>query len=96
MYRPQRSFKQLVPYLVVGVQTSCLDQYTSCSVGNEHIKFQGCTVDVQNATSCKQSVPYLVVGVKTSRLDQYTSCSVVNVDIKFQDCTVDVQAVTEF
>ena len=50
MYRPQRSFKQSVPYLVVGVQTSCLDQYTSCGVDNEHIKIHGCTVDVQATT----------------------------------------------
>ena len=50
MYRPQRSFKQLVLYLVVGVQISCLDQYTSCGVGNVHIKFQVCTVDVLAAT----------------------------------------------
>ena len=50
MYGPQRSFKQLVPYLVVGVQTSLLDQYTSCGVDNEHIKFQSRTVDVQAAT----------------------------------------------
>ena len=50
MYRPQRSFKQLVPYLVVCVQTSRLDQYTSCSVVYVHIKFQDCTVDVQAVT----------------------------------------------
>ena len=50
MYTKQRSFKQSVPYLVVGVQTSRLDQYTSCSVDNVHDKFQGCTVDVQAAT----------------------------------------------
>ena len=50
MYRPQRSSKQSVPYLVVGVQTSSLDQYTSCGVDNVHIKFQGFTVDVQATT----------------------------------------------
>ena len=50
MYRPQRSYKQSAPYLVVGVQTSCLNQYTSCGVDNVHIKFQDCTVDVQAAT----------------------------------------------
>ena len=49
-YRPQRSYKQSAPYLVVGVQTSCLDLYTSCGVDNVHIKFQGCTVDVQRTT----------------------------------------------
>ena len=50
MYRPLRSFKQSVPNLVVGVQTCCLDSYTSCGVGNVYDKFQGCTVDVQAAT----------------------------------------------
>ena len=50
MYRLQRSFKQSVPYLVVGVQTIRLDQCTLCGVGNVHNKFQGCTVDVQAAT----------------------------------------------
>ena len=50
MYSAQRSFKQSVPYLVVGVQTSRLDQYTSCGVDNVHDKFQSCTVDVQAAT----------------------------------------------
>ena len=50
MYSAQRSFYQSVPYLVVGVQTSRLNQYTSCGVDNVHIKFQGCTLDVQAAT----------------------------------------------
>ena len=50
MYRPQRSFKQSVPYHVVGVQTSCLEQYTSCGVDNVNIKFQDCKVDVQATT----------------------------------------------
>ena len=50
MYRLQRSFKQSVPYLVVGVQTIRLDQCTLCGVGNVHIKFKGCTVDVQATT----------------------------------------------
>ena len=50
MYRPQRSSKQSVPYLVVGVQTIRLDQCTLCGVGNVHIKFKGCTVDVQATT----------------------------------------------
>ena len=39
-----------VPNFVVGVQSCCLDQYTSYEVGNPHDKFQGCTVDVQVAT----------------------------------------------
>ena len=42
--------KQSVPNLVVGVQTCCLDQYTSYGAGNMYDKFQGCTVDVQAAT----------------------------------------------
>ena len=46
----EQSFKQSVPYFVVGVQRCCLDQYTSYSVGNMHDKFQGCTVDVRAAT----------------------------------------------
>ena len=50
MYRPLRGFQQSVPNLVVGVQTCCLDHYTSCVVGNVHDKFQDCTVDVQAAT----------------------------------------------
>ena len=43
-------FIQSVPNLVEGVQTCCLDQYTSYKVDNMHNKFQGCTVDVQVAT----------------------------------------------
>ena len=50
MYSPLRCFQQSVPNLVVGVQTCCLYHYTSCSVGNAHDKFQGCTVHVQAAT----------------------------------------------
>ena len=50
MYRTLRGFQQSVPNLVVGVQTCCLDHYTSCGVGNVHDKFQDCTVDVQAAT----------------------------------------------
>ena len=50
MYRPLRGFQQSVPNLVVGVQTCCLDHYTSFGVGNVHDKFQDCTVDVQAAT----------------------------------------------
>ena len=50
MYRTLLGFLQSVLYLVVGVQTCRFDHYTSCSVGNVHDKFQGCTVDVQAAT----------------------------------------------
>ena len=50
MYRLLQDFYQSVPYLVVGVQTCCLDHYTSCGVGNVYDKFQDCTVDVQAAT----------------------------------------------
>ena len=50
MYRPLRSFKQSVPYLVVDVQSCFLDHYTLYSVGNVHSKFKGFTVDVQAAT----------------------------------------------
>ena len=42
--------KQSVPNLVVGVQTCCLDQYTSYGAGNMYDKFQGRTVDVQDST----------------------------------------------
>ena len=50
MYRPLLGFKQSVPNLVVGVQTSHFDNDTVYDVGNVHVKFQGCTVDVQAAT----------------------------------------------
>ena len=40
-------YQQSVPYLVVGVQTCLLENYTLHNVGNVHTKFQGCTVDVQ-------------------------------------------------
>ena len=50
VWRPRTLFMELVHNLVVGVQTCCLDQYTSYKVGNMHDKFQGCTVDVQVAT----------------------------------------------
>ena len=49
MYRTLWGFQQLVPYLVIGVQTCCLDYYTSCNAGNVRHKSQGCTVDVQAA-----------------------------------------------
>ena len=49
MYRPLRGFQQSVYNLVVGVQTCCLNHYTSCGVGNVH-KFQHCIVDVQAST----------------------------------------------
>ena len=48
MYRSL--LEQSVPFLVIDVQTCCLDHYTLNSVGNGHVKFQGCTVDVQAAT----------------------------------------------
>ena len=48
--RPRTYFIESVPNLVVGVQTCCLDQYTSYDVDNVHDKFKGCTVDVQVAT----------------------------------------------
>ena len=50
MYKSLRGFSQSVPFLVIDVQTCCLDHYTLYSVYNEHVKFQGCTVDVQAAT----------------------------------------------
>ena len=49
MYRTLRGFQQSVPNLVVGVQSCCLDHYTSCGVVNVHAKFEGCTADVQAA-----------------------------------------------
>ena len=51
MYRPVLCFQQLVPNLVVGVQTCHLYHYTLCIVGNVQDKFQGCTVDVRAATA---------------------------------------------
>ena len=51
MYSLLQRFSQLVPNLVVGVQTYRLDHYTSYSVENVHDKFKGCTVDVQLATA---------------------------------------------
>ena len=50
MYRPLLGFKQSVPNLVVGVQTSHFDNDTVYDVGNVHVKIKGCTVDVQDAT----------------------------------------------
>ena len=50
MYRPLLGFKQLVPNLVVGVQTFLFNHNTVYDVGKGHDKFQGCTVDVQDAT----------------------------------------------
>ena len=49
-WRPRTYFIELVHNLFVGVQTCCLDLYTSYDVGNAHDKFQCCTVDVQVAT----------------------------------------------
>ena len=49
MYRSLRGFRQSVPNLVVGVQSCCLDYYTSCGVGKVPDKIEGCTVDVQVA-----------------------------------------------
>ena len=98
MYRLLRGFKQSVPFLVIDVQTCCLDHYTSCSVGNVHNKFQGCTVDVQVATGFLtiSSVPFLFIDVQTCCLYHYTLYSVDNANFKFQGCTVDVQAATGF
>ena len=42
-------FSKSVPNLVVGVQTCCLDHYTSCGVGNVHDKSQSCSKYVQAA-----------------------------------------------
>ena len=50
MYRPLLGFKQSVPNLVVGVRTCHYDHDTVYDVANAHVKFQGCTVDVQAAT----------------------------------------------
>ena len=96
MYRPQRRFKQSVPYLVVGVQTSCLDQYNSCSVDSVHIKFQGCTVDVQRATELLAIITLPCCMCTNYSLEPVHFMRVGNVHIKFQGCTVEVQATTEF
>ena len=50
VWRPRTYFIQSVLNIVVGVQTCCLNQYTSYDVGNVQEKIQGCTVDVQVAT----------------------------------------------
>ena len=50
MYRPLLGFKQSVHNVVVVVQTCHFDHNTGYDVGNVHVKFQGCTVDVQAAT----------------------------------------------
>ena len=50
MYRPLLGFKQSVHNVVVVVQTCHFDHDTVYDVGNVHVKFQGCTVDVQAAT----------------------------------------------
>ena len=50
MYKPLQCFKQSVHNVVVVVQTCHFDHNTVYDVGNVHVKFQGCTVDVQAAT----------------------------------------------
>ena len=50
MYRPLLGLKQSVHNVVVVVQTCHFDHNTVYDVGNVHVKFQGCTVDVQAAT----------------------------------------------
>ena len=50
MYSLLLSYKQSVPNLVVGVQSCLFDYHTVYDVCNVHDKFQGCTVDVQDAT----------------------------------------------
>ena len=50
MYKPLQGLKQSVPNLVVGVLTLIFNHDTVYDVGNVHVKFQGCTVDVQAAT----------------------------------------------
>ena len=50
MYSLLLSFKQSVPNLVVGVQNCLFEDHTVYDVCNVHDKFQGCTVDVQDAT----------------------------------------------
>ena len=42
--------RQLLPHLVVGVQTVSLHQYVPHHVNNVHDKFQSCTVGVQADT----------------------------------------------
>ena len=39
-----------MPYLVVGVQTCCFENYTLYSVRNVHAIFKGCAGDAQTAT----------------------------------------------
>ena len=50
MYRPLLGFKQSVHNVVVVVQTCHFDHDTVYDVGNVHVKFQGCIVDVQATT----------------------------------------------
>ena len=50
MYRLLWGSKQSVHNLVVVVRTCHFDHDTVYDVDNAHVKFQGCTVDVQDAT----------------------------------------------
>ena len=50
MYRPLLGFKQSVHNVVVVIRTCHYDHDTVYDVANAHVKFQGCTVDVQAAT----------------------------------------------
>ena len=47
---PTHLIKTVSTYLVAGVQSCCVDQYTSYGAGNKHEKFQCCTVDIQATT----------------------------------------------
>ena len=111
IYSLLRGFQQSVPYLIVGVQTFCFDQYTLCGVGIVRLMLaikllmvivscrEGIGV-VQSmlmpTTWSKQSVPYFFEGVQTFRLNYHTSCGVFNVHDRCQGCIVDVQAAMEF
>ena len=96
MDRLLRCFQQSLPNLVVYVQTCRLDHYTSCSVGNVHNKFQGCTIDVQVATGFLTISTFPCYRCTNLSLGHYTLYSVGNAHAKFQGCTADVQAATGF
>ena len=50
MFTPTHLIEQSVPYLVVGVQSCYLNQYTLYNVRIMYDKFQGCTVIAQAVT----------------------------------------------
>ena len=50
IFTPTHLFATTITYLVVGVQTFCLDRHYVYNVSNMYNKFWNCRVDVQAAT----------------------------------------------